>query len=534
MYKKKLIALGIALTLVIGFFPFMRNNQVVAYTFPSSVGTYVNSIIKNGVTLTAYVSQLDTVYNSTNPYVHTGDTPFLVIIQIYNNNTSNCLVNSAGFDIRCKDASGAIISPTVSHIENLSPDLMAGFINENYIRVDPSTNFSYGNGIVVPAKRSIYMESIIYCSAINGTSSTGAITQYAPQLATDAMRLNQNMTVTVSDTYTYVGETADVNVLNTNLTNILNSLYNVEYTGNIFDYQGGQFYRVRYADYPVNDKLRLVIDRCIGKPVLIMSDQILDSTNDTNIVNATLRYPIVVSVYLKNTDPNHTYRNRIFNRIDNLWYRGLGFQLDSFSSNYYETYAYFETASITRFEMYGRYQVGGYSYIPPLSTLQTTITGHIDINYGDTFTVPDMDISGFYDNDLIMQTADDIYYPLSEWEVLRDIYGAFDSSTNSNNASASDDLANQSNQIHSQEQSYYQQNASAIESTGLKNYRFSGDQQNGIGAVSNDFSDLWNALGSWNSVYIFSLTLGLALTILRHAPHGIRKRKTSNSSSEGS
>lgn len=93
----------------------------------------------------------------------------------------------------------------------------------------------------------------------------------------------------------------------------------------------------------------------------------------------------------------------------------------------------------------------------------------------------------------------------------------------------SDSLNQQTQQVHIQEQSYYQQNQQAIHSTGLSNYQFSNDQIVGTSAVSNDFTSLWNALGSWTGVYIFSLTLSLALTILRHMPHGIRKKKESTS-----
>lgn len=512
---KKIACLLCLSVLVCGLLPFLPSPGADAYTFPSSTGTYVNSIIKNGVTLTAYLSQLDTVYNSTNPYVHTGDTPFLVVIQIYNNNTSNALVNTAEFDIRCKDASGSIIAPTVSHIENLSPDLMAGFINANYIRIDPSVNFSYGNGIVVPAKRSIYMESIIYCSAINGTSSTGAITQIAPTLAADAMRLNQNMTVTVSDTYTYVGETTDVSVLNNNLSSILADL---EYTGQIFDFTGGSFLRQRFADYYVNDQLRLIIDRCIGKPTLIMSDQVIDTTSDTNVVNATLRYPVVLSVYIKSRNAEHTYRNRIYNRIRNLVPSGYGFVIDQFSSNYYNTYAFVEQFNDGRLELYSSYQVGGYSYIPPLCTLQTAICGHFDVNYGDSINIPDFTVTDFYDNDLIMQTNDDLYYPLSSWEAVRDIYNVLIDPENGTAKTEAEVVADTIDNIHAQEQQYFSDNSSAISQSGLGNYQFDNNAISAFGIIRSQFTDVWNALGKYTLVYTFTLIISLATFIIRHEP----------------
>ena len=96
---------------------------------------------------------------------------------------------------------------------------------------------------------------------------------------------------------------------------------------------------------------------------------------------------------------------------------------------------------------------------------------------------------------------------------------------------ASADLATQSNNAHNQEQAYFNQNAQAIADTGLSNYHFSTVDGNGVASVSVDFTDLWNALGGWTSVYIFSLTLGLALSIIKHSPNAIN-RKIRNRQSE--
>ena len=97
--------------------------------------------------------------------------------------------------------------------------------------------------------------------------------------------------------------------------------------------------------------------------------------------------------------------------------------------------------------------------------------------------------------------------------------------TNQNITSDSSTLKIQSDAVHSQEASFYASNTQAIEATGLSNYQFSTTQSNGIGAVRNDFVAIWNAMDGWTSVYIFSLTLGLALTIIRHAPSAISRRR---------
>lgn len=89
----------------------------------------------------------------------------------------------------------------------------------------------------------------------------------------------------------------------------------------------------------------------------------------------------------------------------------------------------------------------------------------------------------------------------------------------------SSSLDTQTSSMHSQEQAYFDQNTQAIAATGLSNYNMTQGMNQGVTAVSNDFMSLWNALGGWNGLYIFSLTLTLALKILRHTPSIINSRK---------
>lgn len=72
--------------------------------------------------------------------------------------------------------------------------------------------------------------------------------------------------------------------------------------------------------------------------------------------------------------------------------------------------------------------------------------------------------------------------------------------------------------VHSQEQNWFNQGNTSIGNSGLDNYQFNAEQSGGISGVSNDFVRVWNACGSLNSVWIFSLTLSLALYIIHHVP----------------
>lgn len=73
-------------------------------------------------------------------------------------------------------------------------------------------------------------------------------------------------------------------------------------------------------------------------------------------------------------------------------------------------------------------------------------------------------------------------------------------------------------QVHQQEQNYYTNTNTAISNTGLDQFSFSQQESGGLSGVSNDFVRVWNACGSLNSIWVFALTLSLALYIIHHVP----------------
>lgn len=78
-----------------------------------------------------------------------------------------------------------------------------------------------------------------------------------------------------------------------------------------------------------------------------------------------------------------------------------------------------------------------------------------------------------------------------------------------------DSIATDSEDIHEQEQEIFEDANDAIGSTVISSFVFDGDTAVGMGRVGIDFTNLWNALGNWHNVYIFSMTLTLAFTIIR-------------------
>lgn len=89
----------------------------------------------------------------------------------------------------------------------------------------------------------------------------------------------------------------------------------------------------------------------------------------------------------------------------------------------------------------------------------------------------------------------------------------------------SNSLETQSDAIHTQETGYYTQTNTALANTGLSNYQFSSDVVGGMGKVKDQFTYVWNKLGNYNVVFIFSLTLSIALMIIRHVRPIRRKQE---------
>lgn len=90
---------------------------------------------------------------------------------------------------------------------------------------------------------------------------------------------------------------------------------------------------------------------------------------------------------------------------------------------------------------------------------------------------------------------------------------------------SSESVAFELETAHDQEQQWYSDNDAAIAQTGLSNFEYSQDQLTGISHVVGQWTQVWSALGSWNTVYIFTLMLSLATFIIRHEPTTKIKQK---------
>lgn len=86
-------------------------------------------------------------------------------------------------------------------------------------------------------------------------------------------------------------------------------------------------------------------------------------------------------------------------------------------------------------------------------------------------------------------------------------------------------ISEDSEDIHEQEQQIFEDANDAIGSTVISSFAFDADTSAGMARVGIDFTNLWNSLGTWHNVYIFSMTLTLAFTIIRFSSARARAKE---------
>lgn len=120
-------------------------------------------------------------------------------------------------------------------------------------------------------------------------------------------------------------------------------------------------------------------------------------------------------------------------------------------------------------------------------------------------------------------------------EQIDDILDTLDSISNTiseANTQASN-ISDTSEDIHDAEDEIFEQANTDIGNTVISSFAFDANTSSGMGRVGIDFTNLWNALGNWHNVYIFSMTLTLAFTIIRYMPARSRTKDNTNTNKKG-
>lgn len=307
----------------------------------------------------------------------------------------------------------------------------------------------------------------------------------------------------------------------------------ITYTGSVPFYVSDPIRNIFVNDNnTVIQNLRTYYLFTVGKSTLNTYDSEFIPGSDTYVELGTVRYyfQLLIGQINSTSQPISIY---YVSRLNNLFdFGGYLPHIDYFYSEVYSN-ASFQSNNPYTLELFTKKQYGNSSTrgVIPFGNNMTLVNGYVDVPLGVQLSVPSIiDTSGFYPNSPVIGSG---YYPRDEYSILKDIYNAFANSDRSDQDRLSSDITSTSNSIHTQEEQYFSSNAQAIQAAGLSNYRFDQNQTGGISAVSNDFTAVFNALGGFNSVFIFSLTLSLALQIFRHHPIVFRAKQVNNAPKVG-
>ena len=446
----------------------------------------------------------------------------------------------------------------IKEIISYSDDLILtyNFNDTGYMTLMPSSSWCDGNNIVVPAHTSLVALAEIKFNAYYQYDSNGYTSKY-PTIN----KFDWSSTPTYGGTtYNPIGLGSGGSSTNYSsvLSDIYDLLYNIDGTAtSISGFVDGIEGLLTNIDGHV-DQLEGYVDGIEG--LLNSIDSHVDGvegllTDIRSLLSWSGSFPTV-------TYSDYAYRtfDGTINSIENLTYH--------VELNYAGAYCVLDSTDFETPNTLYQNKVYKHRYVAYISVGNYTGTDYlhagnfqlyrflssnyrsIDISafYSESFVDPFVLTTGGYTSFYMFLNRDDpvlyngTYRAVVYFDVYRDtatsptindtyITGTGWSSYTDNLTDASDSLATQSNQAHSQEQAYFNQNSQAIADTGLSNYHFSTTDGNGVASVSVDFTNLWNALGGWTTVYIFSLTLGLALSIIKHSPNAIN-RKIRNRQSE--
>lgn len=514
---KKAICLGIVLSFLIVFFSFSINAETLHVR-----ESVFNSQASNNVTVNSQVTRLDYVNQGTAAAANSSYIPYLVCVSIYNGNSKAALVDYSTLDINFTNNTSWV--PIIQEIVNYSTDLQL-VINPNFHFV-PSAELSYGNGVVVPPHETVSLIAEVRVSS-DWRPTTNDYS--APVLSSVSL---SSFYVTLGN-YPYgnsVDLTSVISVLNdvdTNTDQIEALLSDIKtrltFTGTISGpYSLNYSYKnYTFSNLPSNVTGQIRIIRLSSYPVINENEWYGGNTQYSSYEYC---IPYEINFYINN-NTNYALTISAIN-ILNLFTKdpGKAYELVNVSHDYMG--AFLDTNNNDQIDLYIHSNITDktYRYLPVGATRYTFYikcysNNLTSVNYNDQAVI-DCTINTsqlfLYNNE---------YIPLSN--IDKNVKALLDSYLNVNSGSISSDsgtVESQSDSNHTIEESYYSANSDAILATGLSNYRFSNDQSNGIGSVSNDFTAVWNALGSFNSIYIFSLTLSIALMIFRHVPGVIRRR----------
>lgn len=525
---KKVIALVLTITIAMTFF--------CSVVFGADYQTYAiqtGTSTVDGVIISTQIIELYSHIDSQPIYDGSAYVPFLYTTTIYNTTDTDKLVIGAKVAARYQNLGTRYLS----NIDNMSPDLtmsISTMAGTGWFDILPSSTFSVENGILVPAHRSLYAVSVVYmeCDYIYNNVSQ----DYRPVMpAFEGDAYTRLTSVLDGSGYSFFDPssggtgTIDASTLNSALQTYIGDPSN----GDLIDYlntvSSGIGSTNTYLDVIVA-RLNTIISNMnawsgtipsyapwpsyqtsatvsmpfgtewctlYSTPSFEYSEDFEKLTNSTSYFNYTTVIPCQITYYFK-SDYDHDLDVSDYFTITGVAKQNNGYSIvgGELRSNF---------ASVVRWNAYN-------------NEYNLQIFPDVDKVYkGDQFVLT-------YDFYIVYSvTSGWVYWQTGTLAVNSMVSGTYDTEDNIQEQSQS--IKDTTNAIHQQESQWFAQNGQALQSVGLSNYNFGSDASSGIGGVTNDFTDLFNSLGKWNAIYIFSMTLTVALTIIRYQVVSSKKKK---------
>lgn len=539
--KKTLLVFFVLLTTLSVFFSF----PVFAYD-----PQYANKVVEHYTSGSLYITSsavqfYPVTYDSEAPSQYFGNatTETFITVRLYNSSTQDCYVGSTNIYLTYGNTA---IVPYVCGIDNYGTDLFLSFENTNTaLRVTPSNDYSVWTGLVVPPQSSLYLAASVYTQCQDTSVRPDAVALTGIQTLVTGVSLGNYSYSGDPNPVDISGIISELNSIDTNTSDALSILQDIK-TALIFN---GTIYSPNYN--PVQSMVRGIttgVDYYYENYSIytgqshIVVDTVEVADNDSSYHVYTRKIPITISIQQENyrdyavANTGGTDKNAL------LFYdllpssNDISYEIGTTTSDVFQNPRIIYDANSNYVNLIFDYKLGksasgGFEGLVPVGLNNSTFTiyayvrGNNTFAFNQNFTSPSQ---SYYLTDLKIDNDARI--------TISDIRDQLQSSHSADISTDSSTIHDQSSVIHSQEQSYYQQNSQAIQATGLSNYQFDNTTVSGLQGVRGDFVDVWNSLGGWTSVYIFSLTLGLALTILRHSPSAIssavRRRQYNNQSKD--
>lgn len=453
-----------------------------------------------------------------------------ITVRLYNSSTLDCYVNTA--DIQLTFGNSAIV-PYVCGIDNYGLDLFLSMeSSSNLLRITPSNDYSLWTGLVIPPQSSLYLAASVFVQCQDTTVRPDQVQLTGVQTVTSGVS---------TGTYTYSGDptpydlsgiVSDLNAIDLSTSSALAELQAIKnalvYNGTISSpgfnptqamvrtiNTGVTYYYEGYSIYTGQSHIDV--------------DTVEVADADSVYHTYTRKIPITVSIQQENymgyavantggADKNALLFSDLLPASQYISYE-IGESTSDVFQNPRIIYTGGNYVSLIFDYKLGKSANGGFEGLVPNGLCNSTfviyayVRGNNSLELNQNFTSPSQ---SYYLTD--MKLDSDVRITVGE---IRDNLNqgsqpVQDNSTAVNNDA--DQVAVQMQNVHQQEMQYFQDNQDAIAATGLNNFQFNQNHISAFTMITTQFTELWNALGDYTLVFIFTLLLSLATYIIRHEP----------------